>query len=449
MTKLKLEREKILANQALITRIPSEILSRVFELSTYENNDIVQTLSLVSRYWHQIALGTPSLWSYVRLDQAWNFGRNQELIRKIRTYMARSKDAKILVDLDFHWCEGLVEARLLMNELRPHLGRCFSFRISVPDWDWMALVKEYTQIMSECLEEVSLRINNTEDTEEQPAVAVISGLYPHLKSIILEQTPLACIRAETPELRCFYLIRDQRVHSVTKIRLNLKEFLTNLVASETLEDLRLQSVMFYLDGADSVFHGFPSQVVIPNLTNLSIAFLDSSNLSLFLCSVSLPNLERLAVQMDSPSEDNMHWLTQISLTCSQTFPLLEHLELRGCHIDGAALVPFVRALHNMPQLTALALCSPPTGNIGSKFFDLLAGGPALTGRWILPNLEALCVQNCRDVYGHELLRLVQARQGLSVPDVKDITVLRIATYGSLDADVVEQLKQNVDTLQII
>ena len=449
LEKLRLEREQILASQALITRLPSEILSRVFELSTHENSEILPTISLISRHWRQVVLETPSLWSYIRLDQNWGVGHTQEFLRKIRTYMARSKDAKILVDLDFHWCESLADARDYLNELGPHLSRCFSFRASVPDWDWMALLKNYTSHMEASLEEVSLRINNVEDSDEQPAIAVFSGVFTRLKSITLEQTPLACIRAETPNLRNFHLIRDQRVHSISKIRLSVKEFLTNMVASETLEDVRLQSALFYLDGTESVFQGLPTQVVIPNLRNLSIAFMDSSNISLFLNSVALPRLHRLAVQMESVSEDNMHWLTQVSISCSQNFPNLKHLELRGFYIEGAALAPFVRALHNMPQLTALALCSPTTGVIGSKFFDLLAGGPLLTGRWILPNLEALCVQNCRDISGHELLRVVKARQGRIVPDAKDIVAIRIATYQSLDVDVVELLKQNVDTLQII
>lgn len=448
LSRLKVKRLQALADQALICRIPSEILSRIFELGTHENLHLLPTISLVSRYWRQLALSTPMLWSYVKLDHEWNYGRGADFIRKIKTYMQRSQSCKILVDLDFRYCESLAEARAMLDELQPHLNRCFSFRVSVPDWDWMGAVKEHSGAMRPNLEEVSLRIDPS-DGEETAPVTVLTGLFPRLKSIILEQTPLACINAEVPALRRFYVIRDKRYHSSARIRVPLKELLATVTSALTLEDLRIQSAMFSLDGADSIFYGNPTLVSIPNLTDLSISFVDSTNVGLLLDSVSLPSLYRLAIQMESNTEDSMQWLSRMSLTCNEHLPSLRHLELRTCNVDGAALAPFVQALHHMPQLTALALCSPPTGNLGARLFDLMAGGPAVTGRWLLPNLQALCVQSCRDITGYELLRLLRARQGLMVPDVQDIRVLRIAPCYPLDVDIVDLLKQNVDTLQLI
>jgi hypothetical protein len=58
---------------------------------------------------------------------------------------------------------------------------------------------------------------------------------------------------------------------------------------------------------------------------------------------------------------------------------------------------------------------------------------------------ALCVQNCRDISGHELLRLVRARLN-HTGEVKAIRYLRISQCYSVDAEVVDTLKGLVDTV---
>ncbi|TDL18791.1 hypothetical protein BD410DRAFT_728147 [Rickenella mellea] len=447
LSQLKIRRLEAFATRALITRIPPEILSRVFELVVHETLQALPTISLVSQYWRNLALETPTLWSYIKLDSDWNYpgAPGSEFTRKIKTFTTRSQACKILVDLDFRYCDSLGEARNILRELQPHLSRCFSFRVSVPDWEWMAAVKEACTEMRENLEEVSLRIDPA-DSEDLAPVTLLSGVYPRLKSIILEQTPLACVHAELPAVRRFYLVRDQRYHSGGRIRVSLKEFLTALTSAEMLEDVRVQSAAFYLDGTEPIFQRMPTLVAINRLTDLSISHVDSANVGNFLESISLPSVVRLAVQMDSNSDDNMQWLTRISRNCSTRMPSLRHLELRACSVNGAALVPFVSALHDLAQLTALALISPPSGQIGPRLFNLMAGGPTLTGGWILPNLQALCVQNCGDISGHELLRVVRARRGTSVPDVKDVRVLRVVP-NTIEDDIIDVLRQNVDSLQ--
>ena len=70
------------------------------------------------------------------------------------------------------------------------------------------------------------------------------------------------------------------------------------------------------------------------------------------------------------------------------------------------------------------------------------------GVWILPNLCAFCVQNCRDISGHELQRLVRARLA-HAGEVKVIRYLRISQCYSVDAEAVDTLKGLVDTVVTI
>jgi hypothetical protein len=88
----------------------------------------------------------------------------------------------------------------------------------------------------------------------------------------------------------------------------------------------------------------------------------------------------------------------------------------------------------------------PTSPTDTSFLSSsssLSNTPA--GIWVLPNLCALCVQNCRDVSGHELLRLVRARQN-HAGGVKAIRYLRITQCYSVDAEVVDLLKGLVDVV---
>ena len=442
---------QLLGDHALINRVPSEILARVFELGVHENHNVLLTWSLVSKYWHQLLLETPTLWTYVKLDHEWNYGRGAEFLRKLRVYLTRSQASKLSIDLDFRYCESLEEAKSIMETVNPHLDRCFYFRASVPDWEWMKVVRDSCQTLGASLEEICLRIDPL-DSDDTTPVTLLTGTLPRLKSIVLEQAPLACIRAEVPALTRFNLVRDNRYHS-SCIRLSLKDVINTITSAPELTDVKLQSAVFYLDGSEAIFHKVPELVVLSNLTNLAIAYIDAPNMNLFFDTCTFPVLHSLSVQLESGSgsDNGMGWLAGMALRCSCRMPSLRQLELRHCSVDSASLVPFVNALHALPQITTLCLSASPNGTIGTKLFDLLAGGPAVTGCWLLPRLEALSVLSCRDVSGHELLRLLEARQGVAPGkrEVNDIRVLRVAPSYQLDRDIVEALRLNVELLVII
>lgn len=459
LAELKLQRVRILSENALINCIPAEVLGRIFELGTHENIHLVPTLTLVSRHWRTTAIHTPTLWSYIKLDHDWNYGRGAELLRKINIYMARAGDAKISVDLDFRYCESVGEARTLMAALYPHLSRCFSFRASVPDWDWMTAVAEGANNMHPSLEEFSLRIDPG-DAEDTAPVPFLEGTFPRLHAIMLEQTPLACAfaRGQAPQLQQFDLIRDHRYHTNQRMRLALRDYLNALSASPTLETAKLQNSIFGLDGNESfIFHATPERTPIASLTHLSLWGIDAPNIALLLDSVELPSLFSLSVHMDHghlPPGDpgiagDLGWLSRLAdAAIGGRAPALRQLELRHCTTDGAALGPLIRALHALPALRALGVCAPPSGCAGARLFELLAAGPARTGTWLLPSLRALRLAGCRDVTGHEVLRVVQARSDAAAEGegVSRLTYVRLAPCYPLDPEVIEALRGSVDEL---
>jgi hypothetical protein len=143
----------------------------------------------------------------------------------------------------------------------------------------------------------------------------------------------------------------------------------------------------------------------------------------------------------------------MSIDNATRFPVLSQLDLRSCNIDGVGLVPFVRALHQLSHLTALGLSSPPSGVLGPRLFEVLATAPdasdgGIAGQWLLPRLQALCVQNCRDISGHELLQVAWARNAGGAA-VSPIRYIKVAQCYGLDPDTHEQLCRAVTTVRVV
>ncbi|KAI9463027.1 hypothetical protein F5148DRAFT_207252 [Russula earlei] len=450
---LRTRKLHLLARNALINRIPPELISRIFELGVYESNELLPVLSLVSHFWRSIVLSTPSVWSYIRLDNSLSYSRSTSFLRKLKVHLERSQDCKFLLDIDCRYLDVANELSQIMTELDPHLHRCFSFRMSVPDWQSMEIVRNMSQRLGPALEDLYLRFDPSESEEQAPFV-LLSQPCPRLASITLEHAPLICIRTTLPSLRCLYLIREQRYASSTRIGLSFKEFLDLLNSTPTLEELRIQSALFLLEGSDFVFQSSPLPPVFPNLKLLSFHYVESNNLALFLESGHFPALQRLSVQMDASNDENTQWLVRMTQDSAARFPVLHQLDLRSCNIEGVGLVPFVRALHQLPHLTALGLSSPPSGALGPRLFEVLAASPE-TGegggsprQWLLPRLQALCVQNCRDISGHELLQVAWSRNAGGAA-VSPIRYIKVAQCYGLDPDTHEQLCRAVATVRVV
>ncbi|KAI0322884.1 hypothetical protein OF83DRAFT_1048252 [Amylostereum chailletii] len=443
---LRLKKSELLASNSLIKRLPPEIMSRVFEIGVHECISFLPMLSLVSHHWRAIAVATPSLWSYIRMDSPVT---HASFMQRMKVYLQRSQACKILVDIDCRYIEPGPDLQQIMTELDPHLDRCYEFRVSAHDWVWMEVIRSGVQSLGPALEQLYLRLDPS-DSEEQPPFNVLSNPCPRLRYVTLEHTPLLCIRTELPSLRALHLIRDQRYSSSSRIGISFKELQTVLTSTPTLEDLRIQSATFLLDGTECILQPSPTITTFPQLRRLSFHYVDTNNLSLFLETARFPALTRLSVQMDTSGDESMQWLGRLSLESETRFPVLRHLDLKSFSTEGAAIVPLIRALHRLPNLTALGISSPPNGHIGGRIFDVLSASPMAEfgGTWILPKLQALCVQNCRDVSGHELYQVAWARNG-SGAGVMPIRYIKISQCFSLDPEVEQQLSRLVDTVRVL
>jgi hypothetical protein len=445
---LRFRRSQLLASNSLINCLPPEILSRIFEIGVHEHVSLLPVITLVSRHWRETALTTPMLWSYICLDSEGNYPTLQSsFMRKLTIQLERSQASKLSVDLDCRYLEHPSELQQIMTKLAPHLDRCFYFHVSVLDWQWMEIVRDGAQQLGPALERVYLGLD-TSDAEDQTPFVVLTNPCPNLRYVILEHAPLITVRTPMPSLCALHLIRDHRFATSSRISMSFKELLTLTSASPSLEMLRIQSAQFLLDGSEAVFQSLPTPTTFRHLRTLAFNHIDANNLALFLDAGSFPALTRLAVQMDMGSGESLHWLVRLSADgAASRFPKLRHLDLKACNTDGAALVPFVRALHQLPSLTALGISSPPSGHIGGRLFELLASSNGTSDTWILPHLQALCVQNCRDVSGHELLQVARARCSAG-PGVAPLRYMKISQCFTLDMDAHQQLTRLIDVVRV-
>jgi hypothetical protein len=486
LTDLTILRTKLLAARALINKVPPELLSRVFELAVHTSPSLLSTLSLVSKSWYTIVLSTPCLHTYVRLDETWSYHgggddartTTESFLDRTKLQLKRSHDSKLLIDIDFRYLDGMADVHTIMKELQAHLHRCFYFKASTPDWDWLGAVREHSGSLGPALEELYLHIDSSE-SEDQTPVTFLSQPCPRLNTIVLERTPLTSIRPQPPtppttapslpttdppteesstveslhpSLKQLQLIRDTRQGgspSAPRIVIPLSTLLSTLSSTPTLTSLYIQSAAFMLNGNEDIFLPQPPKIPMPNLDLLTFSFVDSTNVGLFLENVDCKSLKTLRVQMDGAGsgEDSLTFLSKICapslgrwtllypaatiphqpLYPQAPFPSLRHLDLRAISTSGPSLYTFIRALHGLSQLTALAISSPPSGCFGARLWELLSQpskttepSSALTTEhalsqrpkqeWILPALTALIVQNARDVSGHEILRVVRARK---------------------------------------
>ncbi|KZV65341.1 hypothetical protein PENSPDRAFT_614195 [Peniophora sp. CONT] len=451
LTELRLRRAQLLGEGALIRRLPPELLAKIFEMGVHECATLLPDLSLVSRQWRSIAVTTPLLWSYISLaPEDDTYGRDTEtharFMRKLTTSLTRSGDCKLCVDLDTRYLESHHELEQVMNALAPHLGRTYFFRASTADWTWMKTIAGGSSLLGPALEQVHLGVDPPDgsDSDDGPLV-VLTQPCPRLRYVVLEHAPLLTVRTSMPSLRALHVVRDQRYSSSSRVSLDIGELLDVTSTAQELRTLRLQSSHFLLDACPDFFACEPPRVHFNNLHTLSLHQLDGGSLSLFLDAGVFPKLNRLAVQMDSSSESAAHWLARVAEDASERFPVLKMLDLRAVPLDGSAIYPFVRALHNLPRLTGLALSYPSSGVLGGRLLDILSTSSDGAG-WILPRLEAIALQGYRDVSGHEILRLVRARS--AGKGVQSIRYVKISDCFALDGEVLSQLSQAVETFRV-
>jgi hypothetical protein len=183
---LELHLEQAVRKQSPIQRLPYEILASVFVKGVFEADDedplMVSTLMLVCRYWADVAVNTPLLWSNIAVS-------THDSLEKARRKLRRSKSCPLNITINFSPREehsgGITENIIhAMDLVRPALWRTKSFRLSVPNRPQAHAALLRCREDAPLLEILSIRIFHSmqDDHYSSPALPLFNGHTPRLRS---------------------------------------------------------------------------------------------------------------------------------------------------------------------------------------------------------------------------------------------------------------------------
>ena len=179
--------EQAVRLQSPVQRLPCEILASIFTIGVFKADDedplMVSTLMLVCRYWADVAVNTPVLWSNIAVS-------THDSLEKARRKLQRSKSCPLDITINFsprqEHSHGVTESVIhAMDLVRPALWRTKSFRLSVPNRPQAHAALLRCQEDAPLLEFLSIRIFHSmqEDHYSSPQLPLFNnGCTPRLRS---------------------------------------------------------------------------------------------------------------------------------------------------------------------------------------------------------------------------------------------------------------------------
>jgi hypothetical protein len=333
-----------------VQRLPDELLSLIFVIGVLGGDDkdsvMVSTLMLVCRYWADVALNTPVLWSTISVS-------SNDSLEKARRKLARSKSVPLDITINFGprvehssgMSENVVQA---MDLIRPALWRTKSFRLSVPDRSQAHLALLRCQEDAPLLEFLSIRIFHSiqEDRYSSHPLTLFNGCTPQLRSCSFTSfnfgwdTKLVsrlCVlklggyfNGFAPSVNILIDILRQCLELEELALRNMSDVESD-VRSASEEDVYVQKV-----------------VQLPRLVKASFYYAGAMRTRLLLGQISFPALETLEFcYLDDLTPVLQHLRIQ-SLT---SLPL-RFLRIESSSFNG---VKFVKLLGDLPSLATLEL----------------------------------------------------------------------------------------------
>ena len=304
---------------------------------------MLPTLMLVSRYWYDIAINSPTLWSKIRIG-------NHNSVEKAARMLARSKSVPLDISIDFndrYNRQGSISDVLTraMNLLAPSIRRWKSFHLSVPNR------LQANTALSHCVSEAHiLRVftvhvfhSMQEDVVSQPPNSLFGGYTPVL---------------QTCSLKSFHLGWD---HSILR-NLQVVKFdgywngsdpstatiLGILRACPGVRELTLRNLSDVSESRTTSSISSAGLIHLPRLTKITLYYSGFNRTLSVLDRISFPALERIDIGYLDDAGQFFDILHRQSLSALP----LQHLRVESVYFSEAKLV---RLLQRLPSLHTLDL----------------------------------------------------------------------------------------------
>lgn len=341
--------DQAVRSQSPIFRLPEELLSLIFVTGVCDAEDedplLVSSLMLVCRYWRDVAINTPELWSTICISPHGS-------LEKARRRLARSKSVRLDVSINFNpradepstVTENIVRA---MDLLRPALWRTRSFRLSVPNRPQVHAAVLRCQEDAPFLETLSICVYHSmqDDHYSSPCLPLFNGYTPRLKSCSFTSFNFGWDRRIVSGLNALHLVGYWNGLSPS-----VDTLLDILRGCPNLQELTLRNISDVDSPISALDQEFSTAKIVklPRLTKASFYFSGNIRTRLLLSQISFPALESLELSYLDNMTPIIEHLRQQSLT---SLPL-RHLRIESSFFNEHK---FVNLLKRLMSLTTLEL----------------------------------------------------------------------------------------------
>ncbi|KAH9941051.1 hypothetical protein B0H21DRAFT_697141 [Amylocystis lapponica] len=406
--------EQAVRMQSPIQRLPNELLASIFVIGVLDREEedslMLSTLMLVCRYWREVAVNTPMLWSRIVT------GTNRSLERA-RMKLERSKSVPLHVCVDFsrEGEHGTIRTESIMHALdllRPAIWRWQTFHLTVPNRPQAHAALTRCKEPAPLLEVLSVRILHSmqEDHYSNPPLPLFDRHTPRLRSCSFTSFHFNWDLGLVSQLRVLKLGGYWNGFSPS-----IDVILGILRACPLLEELALRNMSDVdpescaLLEADPVEHdGFPDKflrvndmrtIQLPRLVKASFYYSGILRTRTILSLLSLPALERIELCFLDNVSSLIEHLRRQSLT---SLPL-HHLRIESSFFNELKLV---RLLLRLPALVSLELV-----DVEDVSPNLLKGlsTPPVSHTWVCPKLTSLSLEGCTTLDWEALRSFVESR----------------------------------------
>ncbi|KIK69510.1 hypothetical protein GYMLUDRAFT_33880 [Collybiopsis luxurians FD-317 M1] len=415
--------EQAVRLQSPIHRLPNELLASIFVIGVLrlgdENPVMVPALMLVCRYWAEVVLNTPVLWSKISVSP-------HDSLEKARRKLSRSKSCPLDISITFgprldHLNTVTEQVIHAMDLFRPALWRTRSFSLSVPTRPQAHAALSRCQEDAPLLESLSIQIHRSQDDHyTSPPLPLFRGHTPRLRSCSLTSFNFGWDTRLVSRLRVLKLggYFNGFVPSPAKLLEILRQ-------CPELEELALRNMSdvdsdsCYPSSVQEVDPPVSSKMVrLPRLSKISFYYSGIVFTRQIMNQITFPNLESLEMCY----LENVTPILQLLYTQALTRLPLQSLRIESCFFNEPKLVTLLRKLPSMIRLELVDV-----EDASSSLLNSLSSSQP----WICPKLDSVNLDGCTSLDWDSLRTFVESRlPANSYPRYQDARAFRSAQVAT-------------------
>ncbi|EGO23823.1 hypothetical protein SERLADRAFT_470209 [Serpula lacrymans var. lacrymans S7.9] len=351
---------------------------------------------LVCRYWKDVVVNTPELWSNVAVS-------THDSLEKASRKLARSKSVPLDITINFspraEHASGVTENVIhAMDLIRPALWRARSLRLSVPNRPQAHAALLRCQEDAPLLESLSIRIFHSmqEDHYSSPRLPLFNGHTPRLRSCSFTSFNFGWDTRVVSGLRVLQLCGYwNRFSPSVEIILDILRGCPGLeeLALRNMSDIEQESLPFEQEFATT------KVLQLPRLKKASFYYAGIMRTRMLLSQISFPMLESLDFCYLDNLTPVLEHLRQQSLT---SLPL-RYLRVESSFFNEQKFVILLRRLTSLVNLELIDM-----EDVSCYLLKNLSTPPT-AHPWICPKLETLNLDGCTGLEWDALRGFIESR----------------------------------------